>query len=32
MSAAERVEHLRQLGRLDDAERQARAALAAEPG
>jgi tetratricopeptide (TPR) repeat protein len=32
VSAAERVEHLRQLGRLDDAERQARAALAAEPG
>lgn len=31
MSAAQRVEHLRELGRLDDAEREARAALAAEP-
>jgi tetratricopeptide (TPR) repeat protein len=31
MTAAQRVEHLRELGRLDDAEREARAALAAEP-
>ncbi|MEJ3655450.1 tetratricopeptide repeat protein [Actinomycetes bacterium KLBMP 9759] len=30
--AAERVEHLRGLGRFDDAERVAREALAAEPG
>jgi len=29
--AAQRVEHLRELGRLDDAEREARTALAAEP-
>jgi tetratricopeptide (TPR) repeat protein len=29
--AAQRVEHLRELGRLDDAEREARQALAAEP-
>ncbi len=29
--AAQRVEHLRELGRLDDAEREARAALADEP-
>lgn len=31
-AAAERVDHLRRLHRLDDAEREARAALAAEPG
>jgi tetratricopeptide (TPR) repeat protein len=30
-TAARRVEHLRELGRLDDAEREARTALAAEP-
>jgi tetratricopeptide (TPR) repeat protein len=30
-AAAERVDHLRRLNRLDDAEREARAALAAEP-
>lgn len=29
--AAQRVEYLRELGRLDDAEREARSALAAEP-
>lgn len=30
-TAAQRVEYLRELGRFDDAEREARAALAAEP-
>ena len=30
--AARRIEHLRELGRFDDAERTARKALAAEPG
>lgn len=30
-TTAQRVEYLRELGRLDDAEREARAALAAEP-
>jgi tetratricopeptide (TPR) repeat protein len=31
MTQAQRIEHLRELGRLADAEREARAALAAEP-
>ncbi len=31
MSAAQRVEYLRELGRLDEAEREARAALASDP-